>query len=70
MQYLNIILKHALSLQAGEDDKPTDLFTSEGLKPSMDDLDNLFDDSSDETEAVSTSPSSKLYYIRHSLSAL
>ncbi len=40
-------------LQAAEEEKPTDLFTSEGLKPSMDDLDNLFDDSSDETEAVS-----------------
>ena len=28
------------------------LFTSEGLQPSINDLDNLFDDSSDETEGV------------------
>ena len=38
--------------QNPDDDKPTDLFTSEGLRPSMDDLDNLFEDSSDETEVV------------------
>ena len=29
------------------------LFTSEGLQPSIDDLDNIFDNSSDETEGVS-----------------
>lgn len=29
------------------------LFTSDGLKPTMADLDNLFEDSSDETDVVS-----------------
>jgi hypothetical protein len=45
-------MNNVLLFQGAEEDKPTDLFTSEGLKPSMDDLDNLFEDSSDETEAV------------------
>lgn len=30
------------------------MFTSEGLQPSIDDLENIFDDSSDETEGVNT----------------
>ena len=35
------------------DEERTDLFSTDGLKPSMADLDNLFEDSSDETDAVS-----------------
>ena len=36
--------------QRTDEEKATDLFTSKGLKPTMEDLDNIFDDSSDETD--------------------
>ncbi|TRY70349.1 hypothetical protein TCAL_02438 [Tigriopus californicus] len=52
----------ALAASAAGGDKPkneddrNDLFSTTGLKPSMDDLDNLFDDSSDETDATGHAP--------------
>lgn len=44
-----MLYNYQFHFQNPDDDS---LFTSKGLQPSIDDLENIFDDSSDETEGV------------------